>query len=262
MKPNDDEQEDGASPRVYATPALEKGLDVIELLARQPAGLTKSQIARHLNRTVSEIFRMLICLESRRYISLRDGDRYVLTLKLLKLVQEYPPTERLTSEALPIMHHFCQQTLQSCHLGIVEDGMMVVLAQVNAPTPIGFFVKPGSTGDVMLSSTGYVILAFQDEARRERTLVDWRRNSGKKLPTNLDRHLQRIRQKGYEEIESYRVRGVVNITYPILDASGFALAALTVPYIQHLDATISQREVVSLLKESAAALTAAVGATF
>lgn len=49
----------------YATPALVKGLDVLELLARQPAGLTKSQLARELNRTVSEIFRMLICLERR-----------------------------------------------------------------------------------------------------------------------------------------------------------------------------------------------------
>jgi hypothetical protein len=30
----------------YSTPALEKGLDLIELLAHQPAGLTKSQMAR------------------------------------------------------------------------------------------------------------------------------------------------------------------------------------------------------------------------
>ncbi|HTF67711.1 MAG TPA: helix-turn-helix domain-containing protein [Edaphobacter sp.] len=54
----------------YATPALEKGLDVIELLAHQPGGLTKSEISRELKRTVSEIFRML-CAWSAAAISPR-----------------------------------------------------------------------------------------------------------------------------------------------------------------------------------------------
>ena len=42
----------------YATPALGKGLDILELLARHPTGMTKSQMARELNRTVSEVFRI------------------------------------------------------------------------------------------------------------------------------------------------------------------------------------------------------------
>ena len=89
--------------RTYATPALEKGLDVIELLAMQPGGLTKSEISRLLDRTVSEIFRMLLCLEGRGYIAQSNDDRYSLTLKLFKLVQEHPPTERLIARALPVM---------------------------------------------------------------------------------------------------------------------------------------------------------------
>ena len=128
----------------YATPALEKGLDVLELLAHQPEGLTKSQIARELDRTVSEIFRMLLCLERRGYIALLGGERYSLTLKMFKLVQEHPPTERLIADALPVMHHLSQATLQSCHLGVLEDARVVILAQVNAPANIGFYVKLGS----------------------------------------------------------------------------------------------------------------------
>jgi hypothetical protein len=91
----------------YATPALDKGLDVIELLARQPTALTKSQIARELNRSVSEIFRMLVCLERRGYIAQIENERYSLTLRLFQLVQEYPPTERLIVDALPVMQLEC-----------------------------------------------------------------------------------------------------------------------------------------------------------
>src|SRR6201999_2839240 len=104
----------------YATPALEKGLDVIELLAHRSGGLTKSEISRQLNRTVSEIFRMLLCLERRGYIAQVDGERYALTLKLFQLVQEHPPTERLITEALPVMHRVTHEIQQSCHLGIIE----------------------------------------------------------------------------------------------------------------------------------------------
>jgi DNA-binding IclR family transcriptional regulator len=42
--------------RQYPTPALEKGLDILELFASEPAGLSKSDVARRLDRTVSEIF--------------------------------------------------------------------------------------------------------------------------------------------------------------------------------------------------------------
>src|ERR1700680_4418057 len=150
----------------YATPALEKGLDVIELLAHQPGGLTKSEISRELKRTVSEIFRMLLCLERRGYIAQTHGERYSLTLKLFKLVQEHPPTERLITEALPVMHRLAQETQQSCHMGIIEGAAVPILAQVNPTTSIGFDVKRGSSVELMEATTGYVILAHQDEEHR------------------------------------------------------------------------------------------------
>ena len=112
----------------YATPALEKGLDVLELLAHEAEGLTKSQMARMLNRTVSEIFRMLLCLERRGYIAQLSEERYSLTLKLFQLVQEHPPTKRLTVDAVPVMQRLAHETSQSCHLGVLEGDRIVILA--------------------------------------------------------------------------------------------------------------------------------------
>ena len=63
--------------RKYRAPALEKGLDILELLARATAPMTISQIASALGRSVSELFRMVIALEHRGYITQasegRDG---------------------------------------------------------------------------------------------------------------------------------------------------------------------------------------------
>ncbi len=243
----------------YATPALEKGLDVIELLAHQPSGLTKSEISRELKRTVSEIFRMLLCLERRGYIAQVDGERYALTLKLFKLVQEHPPTERLIAEALPVMHQVAHETQQSCHMGIIEGAEVTILAQVNAPTSVGFYVKLGSSVELMEASTGYVILAHQDDEHRSRTLAEWKRLTGSELPSDLPAHLARIKRQGYESRPSYKVRGVTNISYPIFDGRGSAIGALTVPFIQHVDSIANVSEVSASLKKASREISAAIG---
>src|SRR6266478_5143462 len=148
--------------RRYPTPALEKGLDILELFASEPAGFSKSDVARRLGRTISEIFRMLSCLEERGYISQSgDGERYRLTLRLFKLAQEYPPTKRMITEALPIMQRVAHELSQSCHLGVLEGGNVVIVAQVDSHASSGFYVRTGAVIDLMHADTGHVILAHQ-----------------------------------------------------------------------------------------------------
>lgn len=243
----------------YATPALEKGLDVLELLARQPHGLTKSQLARDLNRTVSEIFRMLVCLERRGYIAQVDKERYSLTLKLFKLVQEHPPTERLIVDALPVMNRLAHETLQSCHLGVLEGGRVVIIAQTNAPTDIGFYVKLGSQVDIMEAASGYVILAHLGPTQRQRNIEEWAYQTGRKTPRDLETHLEKIRKAGHEKRASYLVKGIVNISFPIFGDRGSALGALTVPYIQHSEASAQMPHVTDSLRKAAREISEAIG---
>ena len=246
----------------YASPALDKGLDVIELLAKESGGLTKSEISRRLNRTVSEIFRMLLCLERRGYIAQAADERYTLTLKLFQLVQEHPPTERLITEALPVMHRVADEARQSCLLATLDGAQVIIVAQVNAATSVGFYVKLGSSVDLMEGSSGYVILAFQSEDARQRTVAEWQRRTGKRAPGDLATHLARIRRKGFEQRPSYKVRGVTNISYPIFNERGSAVCALGIPYIQHDETNLSPSEVSEVLGKAAGEITAAIGGGF
>ena len=248
-------------PVSYATPALEKGLDILELLSRQPEGLTKSEMARELDRTVSEIFRMLLCLEQRGYIAQLSGERYSLTLKLFQLVQEHPPTERLLLDALPVMQALAGDTMQSCHLGVLEGGRIVILAQTNAPANLGFYVKLGSTVDLLEAASGYVILAHQDEAHRAHSLAEWSRITGKKPPNDLSIHLRRIQRAGFEKSASFLVKGIVNISFPVRNQRGSAIAALTIPYIQYNTTSVSLERVIARQREAANEITRAIGGT-
>lgn len=247
--------------RYYPTPALEKGLDILELFAGTPAGMTVSEVARRLNRTVSEIFRMLLCLEQRGYLAQSSSkDRYHLTLRLFRLAQEHPPTKRLVTEALPIMHWLAHEVRQSCHLGVLDGGHVVILAQVDSPESTGFYVKVGSKVDLMHAATGHVILAHQSDDSRERAIDEWTRETKKKKPADLDEHLVKIRARGYERRASYEVSGVVNISFPVLNAQGDAVAGLTIPYVKRLEDPLSMTEIIAALSKTSQQISEALGA--
>lgn len=248
--------------RQYPTPALEKGLDILELFTREPAGLTKSDVARRLNRTVSEIFRMLLCLEARGYIArVDDNDRFRLTLKMFRMSLEYPPTKRLVSEALPMMQEVVHTIHQSCHLGVLEAGQVVIVGQADSPISPGFYVKAGAIVDLMHAATGHVILAHLPLDVRERAIETWQQLTQKRVPKDLNEHLRKIEEQGYEERDSYEIRGVINVTYPILDERGNAVAALTVPYLARIEEPITLKQVHAALRQASTRLTEAIGGT-
>jgi DNA-binding IclR family transcriptional regulator len=111
----------------------------------------------------------------------------------------------------------------------------------------------------MESGSGYVILAHQVAAQRERTLAEWSRETGKKPPRDLEVHLERIRKAGYEKRASYLVKGIVNISFPIFDDRGSPLGALTVPHIQYNESTKRSIQVIKLLREAAEQITLSIG---
>lgn len=247
------------SNTAYATPALEKGLDILELLAGERNGLSKSEIARALGRTVSEIFRMLVCLEERGYLAETERDSYVLSLRLFELVQKHPPTERLLAEALPKMHMMAELLQQSCHMGVLETGRVVILAQVNAPVSVGLYVKAGSTVDLMEAATGQVILAHLAREQRSKALEAWQRETGREIPQDLSGHLERIRRRGYEKRSSYQVKGITNLSMPIMGERNRVVAALTVPYLERVHGKVEIKEALEVLTRVTSEISHAIG---
>ena len=247
------------NPR-YVAPALDKGLDILELFASEAKGLTTSEVARRLGRTVGEIFRMLVRLEQRGYISqVLPDESFRLTLKLFELAHRHHPLERLLSEARPFMEEVAHKTRQSCHLAMLSNGEVVVVAQVDAPATAGFAVKLGARIDLLNTASGHLILAFQPSATRVRWLQEWVHRTSRPLPADFASHLDRIRRNGYEEMASYQVQGVVNIAFPILNQYGAATAALSVPFLPRIGDRVGCAQVKAALRSASQTISLAVG---
>ena len=217
----------------YRAPALDKGLDILELLAATDEGLTQAEIAKALKRTPNEFYRMLDRLVRRNYIARVGGDRYELTLKLFALAHQHAPVRRLVSQAMPLIRAFAREVHQAAHIAVYDRGEVIVVAQVDSPSYWGLAIRVGARVGLINTGSGHVLLAFAPPRERAFMLDEHEPAPGEDVPNDLDRRLAQVRRRGYEKMESLQVRGVVNLSVPVLGPNGAAIAALTCPYVKH-----------------------------
>jgi len=254
--------ENADSPR-YTAPALEKGLDILDVLVDTAEGYTLNELSVKLGRTVSEIFRMVVTLERRGYVQGDHNDRYTLTLKLFEMAHRQQPIRSLTAMALPLLRDLANATRQSCHLSIYNSGRVAVIAQVDSPERWSFGLKVGAVMGLTDTSSGHVLLAFRDVAERERMLAAHTRVEGENdvEPAILLALLDEIRATGHEIVPSRQMRGVTNMAFPVIGSSGDAIAAVNVPYLERIDKKINPEfdEVCRMVGEMAGRLSALMG---
>ena len=222
----------------YRAPALDKGLDILELLAEQHQGLTRGEIVKAMGRSPSEIYRMLERLVARRYVTRSpEGDRYALSLKLFVLAHRHPPVNRLVARALPAMDAFTKAAEQSCHLGVYDRGNVTIVAQVASQVNWGLSIRLGARVSLIDTGSGHVLLAFQTEQRRAEMQAEHEVIDGEvpASPRALKAMLEKVRTAGYWQGDSQQTFGVTDVSMPILGPDGHAMAVLTCPYIRRID---------------------------
>jgi len=241
----------------YRAPALDKGLDILELLAREDEGLSQAEIAKALGRTPNEHYRMLERLVRRGYVFRNASDRYELTLKLFGLAHFHRPVRRLVSQATPLMRALAARTLQANHLAIYNRAGVMVIAQMDAPGYWGIAIRVGARVGLFNTGSGHVLLAFRSPV--ERALMIAEQEGGEEdppRPADLEERLLQIRHRGYEVMPSLQTAGVYNLSTPVLGADDMALAALTCPYITPLNRPKAPDipDTIGMLREAASAL--------
>ena len=220
----------------YSAPALEKGIDIIELLGEEETGLTVSEISQQLGRRMSELFRIIIVMERRGWLQKDpDSSRYSVTYHVLRLAHRGTPAQSLTAAAAPLMHTLSTRINQSCHL-VVRSGTqgLVILRQENQRRHANLSVRLGAIIELVTSCSGHVLLAHMEAGEREALLAKLKRPRAMSRAA-LDTILARVLKRGYEVHPSPITPGVTDFGYPIRGFDGKVIASLTVPYLHALD---------------------------
>jgi DNA-binding IclR family transcriptional regulator len=246
-----DEDSEAEGGRRYRAPALEKGLDILELLAAESSPVTLTGIVNRLGRSHGELFRMVQVLEFRGYIEQDAGsDGYSLTDRLFSLGMQQPRTRNLIEVALPVMRQLALAVGQSCHLALHTLGEMVVVARMESSEQLGFSVRVGYRRPLHQTASGAVLYAFQPEDVRRRWEQLFDPALDDEALAEFRAHADAVRARHVELTPSKFVASVTDISAPVL-RGGMAAAALTVPYLKKLQAAVSRRETAEMVREAA-----------
>lgn len=227
------DDEDRPENEKYRAPALAKGLDILELLANVPDGLTQVAIAKELQRTTPEIFRMLAVLKQRGYVWQSADDHYHLSARMLEIAYRHPPMQRLLTLSRVPMQRLAHRINQSVHLCIPQSGRLLVVAQVDNPDNNINTVRLGANVPIYDSASGRALAAFIDAEALALMLEQ----------VGQDRHCRRelfladlpsVRAVGHYEGPSLTIAGITNLSAPVFDFTGYAVAAMTIPFIRRL----------------------------
>jgi DNA-binding IclR family transcriptional regulator len=242
-------QDPNARASRYRAPALEKGLDVIELLAAEKSPLNLSAISQRLGRSSGELFRMLQVLEFKGFITTAEnGSGYVLTNKLFALAMAQAPVRSLVETALPIMRKLTHDIGQSCHISVASEDQIVVITRIERPGDLGFSVRIGYRREIVRATSGRVLFAYQNEEVR-RAWLKRCRLKGEAADAFVER-ANVIRDRGHHEANSDFVRGIVDLAAPILRGE-IAVASLVVPFVHSNPLVMEMPQAVEYVRSAA-----------
>ena len=107
---------------------LDRGLQVLEVLADHPEGLTVTQLARELDVSRTIVYRLVVTLEQHGLLRRGSGNRCRLGLAALTLARHVQGMVR--DAAVPALRRLSEQFSATAHLTLVDGADAVVVAVV------------------------------------------------------------------------------------------------------------------------------------
>lgn len=246
----------------YTVPALEKGLDVLEMLAGVAVPLSLAELAARLDRSSSELFRMLNCLEQRGYVARDDvSGKYALTLKLYSLAHAHSVTEKLIRAAQLPMQALTEKLRESCHLSVLERGKLLVVSQQESPERVRLSIEVGALFDPVTTASGRLLLAQLDEAARAAVLAE--SPAGRELRggalTRFTASLEELKRQRVSTAESETIEGVRDVSVFVGDPAVGIMGALAITRLVRRGQRGDEATLIEEMKATAAAITTTLG---
>lgn len=237
----------------YNAPALDKGLDILEYLSKERIPLTQAEIAQGINRTPSEIYRMLVCLEERGYIVRgANAGKYRLSLKMYSLSHSHTPFDELKRVAHYPMQMLSETTRQSCHLSIMNNDQLLVISQMRSPSAVSLSIEVGTHFPLSMTSSGLTLLStFSKKERADILSRDtYYKNWTKVEKDSLNEEIDTIKRQGFRYANSKLTSGVSDIAVPVGDNSELkAVLAISV-FTSSLGDGLNVETIIESLKDT------------
>lgn len=219
----------------YIVPALQRGLQILELFTAENGKLSVKEITEALGSTTSQIYRTLHTLENMQYLEKCDNKKYRLGSQVMHRAFCYLAADEITEVAAAPMRRLRDETSATSHLA-VRSGIEVIYQfraqsrqQLVPNFPIGTRLPAHrcAVGRMLLS--GLPDEKIKDLYRNV-TLDD----SPVGLPRSLPTLLEQLKQDKINKYACNASHDAKAIAAPIVNYRGDVIAAINISSI-HLD---------------------------
>jgi len=243
---------------------IEKAIEVLNCFCSNKPKLAVKEITKQTGIEKSCISRILSTLEKHGCVEKTEHPGvYQIGYRVHFWSTSYNMQTNLFTVAMPTMYRLRDACGEEVSLYVLEGYRRLCIARVDSTHEIAKFAPIGQYFPLHAGASGKVLLAFLPEEKKELTLnsLKLKRHTPNTIcdKEKLEKDLCAIRQKGYAISLGEREPEAFSVTAPIMDASNFAVASLSVAGpIFRLNESLSKKYVL-LVTEAAKEISKRLG---
>ncbi|RMF58970.1 MAG: IclR family transcriptional regulator [Bacteroidetes bacterium] len=217
----------------YLVPSVERAVQVLGVLAREPRGMVLADLARETGIPKSTLFRILVTLRKHHCVTLDpESQAYRLGSYLFELGNKFAEQSDLFRVATRYMQSLAEECGETVFLSKLEDGEVVYLRRMDSPKSIAVVKKLQSRVPAHCTATGVAMLAWLPSQEVEE-ILDRHGMEAYNEATLTDRdlfmhRLEEVRRRQYAVVDGEYNRELLCVSAPVWDHSQRPCAALTV----------------------------------
>lgn len=218
-----------SKPPKYSVPSVDGACRILQLVCGSDQAVAFTRLHRETDLTRTTALRIVASLCEHRFLQRREDGLIEPGSALALLARRVFGAGELRARAAAVLRDLAEQTRETAHLALPAGEQVLIAEVVDSPELLRVASRPGSLVDYHCSSTGKVLLAFDEllsdalrkrnvfTRRTPRTIITWKA---------LEKHLQQVRRAGYAVDDEEYHPGVRCIAAPVYDATGKLIAAI------------------------------------
>lgn len=251
------------TPPRYGIVALQRGLQILSLLAEADRELSATQIARASKLHASTVHRFLVNLEESGYVIRDEQGNYSLGSSCISLGRAALNRLDVRRASMAVLAELNRVTRETVHLTIPNGLMAVYVEKFESLEPLRIFSHVGATVPLHCTAVGKIFLAFLPSQERTEILkkLDMVRFTPATICSiqEMEAELKLIRQNHYSFDNEEHEAHIKCVAGPIWDHSGTVIAALSVTGPTTRMSRSRMRQLVPLVQKASMAISETLG---
>jgi len=213
--------------------SVDRAMAILEVLGEDEEGYRLTDLARRTGLSVSTVHRLLTTLEQRRFVQFdRTDGMWHVGRGAFAVGSAFTRQRNFVAPALPILRRLRDQTRETANLGVVDDGEVVVLTQVESREIMRAITRVGGRAPMANSGMGKAILASYADGDIDAIVArhGLRKATEKSIlkPSVLKTDIAAIRKRGYSFDDEEFVLGLRCVASVVYDAEAEPLCAVSI----------------------------------